>query len=137
VRRIGIRSTTVHTWEGADVIVPNASLVSEKVTNWTLSDQRRRVDVAVGVAYGSAPEKVLELLRAVASAHPLVLAQPAPQAYFVGFGDSALNFELRAWTDRFDQWMAVKSDLNVLVYAALRESGMEIPFPQRELRLRR
>jgi len=137
VRRIGIRSTTVHTWEGADVIVPNASLVSEKVTNWTLSDQRRRVDVAVGVAYGSAPEKVLELLRAVASAHPLVLAQPAPQAYFVGFGDSALNFELRAWTDRFDQWMVVKSDLNVLVYAALRESGMEIPFPQRELRLRR
>src|SRR5439155_678998 len=70
VRRIGIRSTTVQTAVGAEVIVPNASLVAEKVTNWTLSSRVRRIDVPVGVAYGTPPEKVLELLRGVAAAHP-------------------------------------------------------------------
>jgi len=136
VRRIGIRATTVRTWEGAEVIVPNASLVSEKVTNWTYSDRLRRMDLPVGVAYGSAPEKVLELLLAVAHAHPGVLAQPVPEALFMGFGESALNFELRAWTGRFNQWAAVRSELGVAVYAALRDVGLEIPFPQREVRLR-
>ena len=136
VRRIGIRATTVRTWEGAEVIVPNASLVSEKVTNWTYSDFLRRMDVSVGVAYGSAPEKVIELLLAVAHAHPAVLAHPAPQALFMGFRESALNFELRAWTGRFDEWVAIRSELGVAVYAALRDVGLEIPFPQREVRLR-
>jgi potassium efflux system protein len=136
VRRIGIRATTVRTWEGAEVIVPNASLVTEKVTNWTYSDRLRRMDVPVGVAYGSAPEKVLELLLAVAHAHPGVLAEPAPEALFMGFGESALNFELRAWTARFNHWAAVRSELGVAVYAALRDVGLEIPFPQREVRLR-
>src|SRR5262249_15206541 len=136
VRRIGIRATTVRTWEGAEVIVPNASIVSEKVTNWTYSDLLRRMDVSVGVAYGSAPEKVIELLLAVAHAHPAVLAEPAPQALFMGFGESALNFELRAWTGRFNQWIVIRSELGVAVYAALRDVGPEIPFPQREVRLR-
>ena len=136
VRRIGIRSTTVRTPEGAEVIVPNASLVAEKVTNWTLSDRMRRIDVSVGVAYGNAPEKVLELLRGVAVAHSHVLAMPEPQALFMGFGDSALNFELRAWTNHFDQWVVIRSELSVALYAALRAAGMEIPFPQHEVRLR-
>jgi small-conductance mechanosensitive channel len=136
VRRIGIRSTMVRTGEGAEVIVPNASLVAEKVTNWTHTDRLRRMDVPVGVAYGSTPEKVLELLLAVARAHPGVLAAPAPLALFLGFGESALNFELRAWTNRFDQWVEIRSELGVGVYAALRGAGMEIPLPQREVRLR-
>ena len=137
VRRIGIRSTTVQTAVGAEVIVPNASLVAEKVTNWTLSSRVRRIDVPVGVAYGTPPEKVLELLRGVAAAHPDVLAKPAPEALFLEFADSALKFELRAWTGDFDRWLTIKSDLNVAVYAALLDAGMEIPFPQREVRLRR
>jgi small-conductance mechanosensitive channel len=136
VRRIGIRSTTVRTPEGAEVIVPYASLVAEKVTNWTHSDRLRRMDVPVGVAYGTAPEKVLELLLAAARAHPGVLAEPAPVALFLGFRDSALNFELRAWTGHFSQWVAIRSELGVAVYAALRDAGIEIPFPQREVRLR-
>ena len=136
VRRIGIRSTTVQTAEGADVIVPNASLVAEKVTNWTLSRHVRRVDVPVGVAYGTPPEKVLELLRGVAAAHPHVLVKPAPEALFLEFADSALKFELRAWTDRFDRWLAIKSDLNVAVYGALQAADMKIAIPQREVRLR-
>jgi small-conductance mechanosensitive channel len=92
--------------------------------------------VPVGVAYGTPPEKVLELLRGVAAAHPHVLLQPAPEALFLEFADSALKFELRAWTDRFDRWLAIKSDLNVAVYGALQAADMEIAIPQREVRLR-
>jgi small-conductance mechanosensitive channel len=136
VQQLGMRACTVRTWEGAEVIVPNASLVADKVTNWTLSDRLRRIDVAVGVAYGTPPEKMLDLLLAVARAHPYVLAEPAPVALFLGFGDSALRFELRAWTSRFDLWLQIRSELAVALYAALGEAGFEIPFPQREVRLR-
>jgi small-conductance mechanosensitive channel len=136
VRRIGIRATTLRTYEGAEVLIPNSMLVSERVTNWTLSDRARRADVRVGVAYGTAPERVLELLREVARATPHVAASPAPLAIFVGFGDSALNFELRVWTDRSENWLQLRSELSVAVYAALRAAGIEIPFPQREVRLR-
>ena len=136
VRRIGIRATTLRTYEGAEVLIPNSMLVSERVTNWTLSDRARRADVRVGVAYGTAPERVLELLREVARAAQHAATSPAPLAIFVGFGDSALNFELRVWTDRSENWLQLRSDLSVAVYAALREAGIEIPFPQREVRLR-
>ena len=135
VSRIGIRASTVRTWGGAEIIVPNAQLVTERVTNWTLSDRTRRIDLPVGVNYGSAPEKVLEVLEAVARAHPQVLKTPAPQAVFIAFGDSSINFELRAWTNRFERWPAIKTELAVALYSALRAAGMTFPFPQREVRL--
>src|SRR5437867_5766928 len=137
VEQLGMRACTVRTWEGAEVIVPNASLIAEKVTNWTLSDRLRRIDVGVGVAYGTPPEKMLDILLAVARAHPLVLPDPAPVALFLGFGDSALRFELRAWIDRFDLWVQTQSELAVALYTALGEAGFEIPLPQHEVRLRR
>ncbi|MGH2901608.1 MAG: mechanosensitive ion channel family protein, partial [Solirubrobacteraceae bacterium] len=98
VQRIGIRSSTVRTAEGADVIVPNANLISERVVNWTFSDRQRRADVNVGVAYDADPEKVIALLVGVGRAHPEVLSIPEPIALFVGFGDSSLDFSLRVWT---------------------------------------
>jgi len=136
VRRIGIRSSTVRTYEGAEVIIPNATLVSERVTNWTPADRARRISLSVGVAYGSDPRRVIELLHGVAQATPLVASVPAPLALFTGFGDSSMNFELRAWSD-LESWVQVRSDLGVSVYTALRAAGIEIPFPQREVRLRR
>jgi small-conductance mechanosensitive channel len=135
VRRIGIRATTVRAWEGAEVIVPNSQLVSDRVTNWTPVDYRRRLDIPVGVAYGSAPDKVLQVLTEVAQSHPDVVAAPAPEALFLGFGDSALNFQLRAWTSRLDRHPMVRSELGVAVYAALRAAGFSIPFPQQEIRM--
>ena len=137
VQQMGMRSCTVRTWEGAEVIVPNASLTSEKVVNWTLSDRRRRIDVAVGVAYGTPPDRALAILLRVARAHPLVLTQPAPAALFRGFGESALQCEMRVWTDRFEQAVQTQSEIYMAVYAALREAGIDIPFPQREVRVRR
>ncbi len=136
VQQMGMRACTVRTWEGAEVIVPNASLTSEKVVNWTLSDRRRRIDVVVGVAYGTPPKKTLDILLRVARGHPRVLAEPVPAALFRGFGESALQFEMRVWTDRFDLWVETQSELYMALYAALREAEIEIPVPQREVRVR-
>jgi small-conductance mechanosensitive channel len=135
VRRIGIRSSVVRTWQGAEIIVPNAQLVTERVTNWTLSDRHRLIELAVGVSYSAHPKKVIEMLETVAQAHPRVLRQPAPRAFFTGFGDSSLNFELRAWTDQFDQWFQIRSELAAAVYDAGQAAGISFPFPQREVRL--
>ncbi len=135
VRRIGIRSSVVRTWQGAEIIVPNAQLVTERVTNWTLSDRHRLIELPVGVSYSTHPKKVMEMLEAVAEAHPKVLRQPAPRAFFTGFGDSSINFELRAWTDQFDQWFQIRSELAAGVYDAGQAAGISFPFPQREVRL--
>ncbi len=137
VRRIGIRSSIVRTWQGSDIIVPNSQLVTEQVTNWTLSDQLRRIDLPVGVNYSSEPKKVIEVMETVARAHPKVLQHPPPQCLFVGYGDSSINFELRAWTDQFEKWVQTRSELAVALYDAVHAAGMSFPFPQREVRLLR
>jgi small-conductance mechanosensitive channel len=136
VRRIGLRSSTIRTYQGAEVVIPNSEFVSNQFTNWTLSDRQRRIEVAVGVAYGSDPERVMELLLGAAKATPKVNAHPAPEVLFVGFGDSALNFEVRVWTADLDDWPGVRTELSVAVNARLREAGIAIPFPQRDLHLR-
>jgi small-conductance mechanosensitive channel len=136
VTRIGVRSSTVRTFDGAEVIVPNANLISNEVTNWTLSDLRRRMEILVGVAYGSNPHQVMELLLNVAKANEHLLETPAPNVLFLGFGDSSLDFSLRAWTDEFDNFLTIKSDLTLAVHDALYAARIEIPFPQRDLHLR-
>lgn len=135
LRRIGLRASVLRTWEGSEVIVPNGNLISEEVVNWTLSDQQRRMEINVGVAYGTDPERVIELLTRVAESHPEVMKEPAPQTLFIGFGDSALDFQLRAWTMQFERWMVIRSELTVGVNAALRDAGISIPFPQRDLHI--
>ena len=136
VRRIGIRASTVRTWEGADVIVPNSHLVSERVANWTFAEPMRRMDIRVGVAYGTDPQRMIALLLQVAGEHPKVLRDPEPMALFLGFGESALNFELRAWTDRVGEWVLIRSELTVAVNAALVGAAIAIPLPQRDIRMR-
>ena len=137
VRRIGIRASTVRTKQGADIIVPNAQLITERVTNWTLSDRLRRIDLPVGLNYGCDPRKAIELLEAVARRQPNVLQHPAPRCLLIGYGDSSINFQLRAWTDQFDDWQLISSDLASAVYDAVIEAGLQFPFPQREVRLLR
>jgi small-conductance mechanosensitive channel len=133
VRRIGMRTSTVHTWRGADIIVPNSLLTSEKVTNWTLSDRLRRIDLPVGVNYGARPSEVIRILESVSAAHPDVLKHPSPQGLFVGYGDSSINFELRSWTDQFADWPRIRSELAMAVYDAVFSAGMTFPFPQRDV----
>ncbi len=134
VRRIGIRASVVRTIDGAEIIVPNSQLITSEVTNWTLSDQQRRVHLPVGLSYGSPPRKVIDLLEGVARAHPRVATDPPPQCLFLGYGDSSIDFELRVWTD-YATWVKVRSDLAVAVYDAVYAAGLSFPFPQREVRL--
>lgn len=134
VRRIGIRASVVRTVQGAEIIVPNSQLTSEQVTNWTLSDQHRRIDLPVGLSYGAAPGRVISLLEGVARAHPRVLKSPVPQCLFMSYGDSAINFELQAWTE-YAVWTQVQSDLTAAIYDAVYAAGLSFPFPQREVRL--
>jgi small-conductance mechanosensitive channel len=117
------------------VIVPNATLTSERVTNWTFSDRLRRVTLEVGVAYTADPSRVLEILRAVARENPAALGDPAPLALCTGFGDSALKFQLRVWT-RIDDAVSLLSQLVIAVHGALSAAKIEIPFPQRDVHIR-
>jgi small-conductance mechanosensitive channel len=135
VENIGMRASIVSTWDGAEVIIPNASLISEDVTNWTLSHDRRRMVIPVGVAYGTDPEKAAQLIVGIANDHKDVDAKPEPTCLFVGFGDSSLDFQLRAWTAG-SAFMGVASDLRFAIVRKLAEAGIEIPFPQRDLHLR-
>ena len=134
IRKIGMRASVVETWQGADVIVPNATLISSELVNWTLQDEVRRIDVQVGVAYGTDPERVLELLLGIAERHPDVLHDPSPFAMFVRIGPSSLDFELRVWATR--DFLRVGSELRVAVYKALKQADIEMPFPQVDLHFR-
>lgn len=136
VRKIGLRSTTIETFDQAEVIVPNSILVSEKVTNWTLTSEQCRIVVPVGVAYGSDIEKVLQILYEAARQHPEVLDTPPPSAIFTSFGASSLDFELRVWARSVSHRLLIKSDLLLFIDRRFREAGVEIPFPQRDLHLR-
>jgi potassium efflux system protein len=135
VTDIGIRASTIRTFDGAEVVVPNSDLVSKEVINWTRSDQVRRVDVLLRVALGTDPRKVLEILKQVAKDHPLVFETPEVSAWMTGFGESSLDFKLFAWT-RVENFLVVSSELHVAVNEALRDAGIEIPVPKRDLQVR-
>ncbi len=116
--------------------MPNGVLLNEKLINWTLSDMDRRIDVNVGVAYGSDPRKVLELLMEVTVGTEGITTEPAPTVLFVGFGASSLDFSIRSWTNNFGDWVKIRSNLTVRVHDALMAAGIEIPFPQQDLHVR-
>jgi len=117
------------------VIVPNGNLISNEMINWTKSDSNRRMDIRIGVAYGTNPETVLALMEELALGHEMVDNKPPPRAYFIGFGDSSLDFRLLAWTN-LDHRLGTESELNVALNRKLAEAGIEIPFPQRDLHIR-
>lgn len=135
VNRIGVRSSNVRTFDGAEVVVPNGNLISNQLVNWTLSDNQRRVELKVGAAYGSDPNIVLELLKKVAMDNEFVLKDPEPLALFEEFGDSSLNFRLLFWVP-FQKGLGVKSSIAVGVYNIFAENDIEIPFPQVDLHVK-
>ena len=136
VRRIGLRSTTVQTFDQADLIIPNADLVSNPVTNWTLSNRQVRLIIQVGVAYGSDVPLVMETLMACPQANVMVVKTPAPQVLFLSFGESSLDFELRVWVSDANDRLKVRSELHQEIDRRFREAKIEIAFPQRDLHLR-
>lgn len=136
VREIGLRATILRTFDGADVVVPNGSLLSSNLTNWTMFDHTRRIEVPVGVAYGSDPAAVIAILITAARNTPGVAMQPEPIVLMTGYGDSALNFVARVWTSDVSTWMAVRGDLLERMLASLQEAGISIPYRQVDLNVR-
>lgn len=138
VRDISIRSTTIQTFDRSDIIVPNSEIISGQVTNMMLNDNFGRIIIPIGVAYGSDTEQVMAILRESAAAHPLVLKERSDMkisVFFRGFGDNALNFELRCFIRDIESKLSVTSDLNLAIDKAFRQNSIDVPFPQRTVHL--
>jgi small-conductance mechanosensitive channel len=137
VQQIRARSTVIMTSDNIAMIVPNSKFIDSPVTNWHYGDASVRFRLPIGVAYGSDVNKVRDALIAAARAHEATLDDPPPNAYLEKFGDSTIDFELIAWSKEMSHKpRRFKSDLNFLVEKHLREAGIEIPNPQRDLHIR-
>jgi len=132
VNKIGVRSSSISTFDGAEVIVPNNNLIANDLINWTLSDNVKRIEVLVSAAYSSDPNKVLKILIEVANNNKDVLKSPEVRALFSEFGNSSLNFKLRFWVP-YELGLIVKSDISLAIYNKFKEQGIEIPFPQQDI----
>jgi len=126
VKRIGIRASVVRMENGSDIIVPNGKLISDPVTNWSLSIPQREIDIKFSVPRNTEPQRVLDLLKIAAAEHPLVTKDAPPQALLAEFDADTLKFELRAWTNNFGEWARIRSDLTLSINAALAEEGMTV-----------
>jgi small-conductance mechanosensitive channel len=126
VKHIGIRASIVEARNGSEFIVPNGSLISETVTNWTYSDRLRRIDLPITVAAPAEARQVLELLKGAAAAQPRVLKDPPPEALLGSFAGDSMSFELRAWTNQTEDWSQIRSELSLAVRAALAEHNIAV-----------
>ena len=136
VREIGLRATIVTTFEGADVVVPNGMLLADKVVNWTLNGTRRRFDLNISTHYKEDPQRTMDLLVEIARSCSGVAATPAPACIMTGLAPGELQFNIRAWTKDFADWVQVRTELAMKIRNGLAEAGIEVPKPQREIVLR-
>ena len=137
VRRASARYTLIETLDGKEILIPNEDFITNRVTNWTLSNTRGRVEIPVGVSYGSDLDRAHALILEAAREHPMCIEDPAPQCFLRNFGDSSVDFLLLFWVAAVAQgrW-APQSDVMFAIWRKFRENGIEIPFPQRDLHIR-
>ncbi len=136
VKRIRMRATTITDFDNKELIIPNQNLIIEPLVNWTLSDQITRVTFMVGIAYGSDTELAHRIMLKTVTEHSLVLDEPKPTVFFTGFGDSSLDFQVAVHVKERIQRRLLTHELHMALEKTLRENGVEIPFPQRDLHLR-
>lgn len=135
VSRIKIRATTLNDLDNREILIPNEALISERVTNWTLSNSVTRLIVKVGIAYGSDTDKARELMLDAVKKLPKVLDNPPPAVLFMGFGDSSLDFEVRVFLRTFDERIPMTHTIHTEINKTLSKAGITIPFPQRDLNI--
>jgi potassium efflux system protein len=133
VSRIRIRATSILDWDRKELIVPNKEFITGKLVNWSLSDPISRFIVKVGIAYGSDVELAEKILLEIINENPMVLKEPKPSVYFLGFGDNSLNFELRIFISSIDHWLPTRHELHKAIDRKFREAGIVIAFPQRDV----
>jgi potassium-dependent mechanosensitive channel len=136
VARIRMRATTITDWDNKEIIVPNKTFITQRLVNWTLSDPMTRLVIKIGIAYGSDTALAERLMLEIANAHPLVVKEPAPTVFFLSFGDSALNFELRVFVKQPANRNPVINDIHMALDQTFRKHNIEIPFPQQDVHLR-
>lgn len=142
VRELNMRSTTLETFDGKDIVVPNEKFIAEIFTNWTHKDKSQRYRVDFSVAYHSDIRKLVEIIKAVVASHPQVFSgedvplEERPDCEIDSFGDSGINMFVEFWMEGIDDGKnRVGGDLLLMILEALQEHGYEIPFPQREVRV--
>lgn len=136
VTRIQMRATTITDWDMRELVVPNKEFITSRVMNWTLSSTVSRMSIEVGVAYGTNPDLVRNLLMQIATRHPLVLKEPAPHALFDQFADSTLNFVLRVYMTSRDVYLQLRHELLTEIAREFQQANIEIAFPQRDIHVR-
>ena len=135
VSRIKIRATTLRDLDNREILIPNEALISERVTNWTLSSSVTRLIVPVGIAYGSDTDAAREIILDAVKEIPKVLSRPSPQVLFLGFGESSLDFEIRLFLNNFEDRFPIQHAIHTEVNKALEAAGISIPFPQRDMNI--
>ena len=135
VSRIKIRATTLKDLDNLEILIPNEALISERVTNWTLSSSVTRLMVKVGIAYGSDTDAAREIMLNAVRELPKVLTTPPPNVLFMGFGDSSLDFQVRVHLNSFDDRVPMTHVIHTEINKALEAAGISIPFPQRDLNI--
>lgn len=133
MKSIGIRSSVVATFDGADVIIPNGDLLSQHLTNWTLSNSKKRTDILIGVAYGTNLEEAKSLLNQILQNHSSVLQSPEPIIWVTQFGSSSIDIVVKFWVNHINFANDVKSDLIIAIDKTFRAHNIEIPFPQQDI----
>ena len=136
VRKISVRATIVETYDNAIIYVPNSEFVSSRLINWTRNSRSVRLQVDVGVAYGTSTELVMSIMRDIARSHPSILKYPEPAVLFTAFGDSTLNFALRFWVQDYDVGVSTSSDIRLSMEREFRAHNIEVAFPQLDVHVK-
>lgn len=135
VKDVGIRASKIRAYDGSEIVVPNGDLLSQSLINWTLSDKKRRVELLIGVGYGSDMKLVKSILKEILGGERILKA-PSPQVYMQTFNDSSVDFRVLFWVESIDIWIDVRDEVMSAIFEKFAENDIEIPFPKRDLYLK-
>jgi len=136
MKSIGFRSSILSTWDGAEVIIPNGDLLNAHLINWTMGNPRRRIDIIVGVSYGTDLQLAKQIVTDLLSTDERIYKFPAPAVLVIGFNNSSIDLKVLFWVRHIREMWALKSDIITAIDVAFKANGIVIPFPQHDLHIR-
>ncbi len=136
VNEIGIRSSKIDTYDGSTVIIPNGDLIAQHIVNWTHGNKNRRIEILLGVAYGSDANLCQDIIEEVINNNKFIMKDPSPMVLLTNFGSSSVDFRILFWTHDIGRWVQTRSEVMREIYLKFDEKGVSIPFPQQDLHIR-